>query len=165
MINLRAVKTGCRYTVPVCGRDKVAAEISGMQTCTAATSQTEFLFPAPCGNRNCLRNGIICSSSYDGSFSVFFYACASQSYDAFFSYHKAYSNIFLNLFVIICSKRMRQQRLSLPQAKNSFYSIPKFSFQFPSWHQFFECSEGFPCTSRLHSLCLLSVHTCLRASI
>ena len=28
-------------------------------------------------------------SSYDDFFSAFFYACASQSYDAFFFYHKA----------------------------------------------------------------------------
>jgi hypothetical protein len=35
--------------------------------------------------------------SCDGSFSVFFYACASRSYDAFFFYHKAYQNNFLNL--------------------------------------------------------------------
>jgi len=35
-----------------------------------------------------------CFFSYDDSFSVFFYACASRSYDAFFSYHKAYSNNF-----------------------------------------------------------------------
>jgi hypothetical protein len=35
-----------------------------------------------------------CSSSYDGSFSVFFYAYASQFYDASFFYHKAYSNNF-----------------------------------------------------------------------
>jgi hypothetical protein len=40
------------------------------------------------------RKGTICFSSYDGFFSVFFYAYASQSYDAFFSYHKAYSNVF-----------------------------------------------------------------------
>ena len=43
---------------------------------------------------------IIYFSSYDDSFSVFFYACASQSYDAFFFYHKAYSNKFLKLFLI-----------------------------------------------------------------
>ena len=29
-------------------------------------------------------------SSYDGFFSIFFYAYALQSYDAFFFYHKAY---------------------------------------------------------------------------
>jgi hypothetical protein len=29
------------------------------------------------------------SSSYDGSFLVFFYVCALQSYDAFFFYRKA----------------------------------------------------------------------------
>ena len=29
------------------------------------------------------------SSSYDGFFSVFFYACALQFYDVFFFYHKA----------------------------------------------------------------------------
>jgi hypothetical protein len=29
------------------------------------------------------------SSSYDGFFLVFFYACALQSYDVFFFYHKA----------------------------------------------------------------------------
>jgi hypothetical protein len=34
--------------------------------------------------------------SYDGSFLVFFYACASQFYDAFFFYHKAY---FVNVFI------------------------------------------------------------------
>jgi hypothetical protein len=32
---------------------------------------------------------------YDGSFLIFFYACASQFYDAFFFYHKAY---FVNVF-------------------------------------------------------------------
>ena len=35
-------------------------------------------------------------SFYDGSFSIFFYACASQFYDAFFFYHKAY---FVNVFI------------------------------------------------------------------
>ena len=39
----------------------------------------------------------VTSFSYDGFFSVFFYACASRSYDAFFSYHKAYSNNLKNL--------------------------------------------------------------------
>jgi hypothetical protein len=42
---------------------------------------------------------LTCSSSYDGSFSVFFFACASQFYDASFFYHKAYSNNFLILFI------------------------------------------------------------------
>jgi len=32
-----------------------------------------------------------CSSSCDDFFLVFFYACASQFYDAFSFYHKAYS--------------------------------------------------------------------------
>lgn len=36
------------------------------------------------------------SFSYDGSFSIFSYACASQFYDAFFFYHKAY---FVNVFI------------------------------------------------------------------
>ena len=31
----------------------------------------------------------IYSFFYDGSFLIFFYACASQFYDAFFFYHKA----------------------------------------------------------------------------
>jgi len=31
------------------------------------------------------------SSSYGGSFSIFSYACASQFYDAFFFYHKAFT--------------------------------------------------------------------------
>jgi len=37
-------------------------------------------------------------SSYDGSFLVFFYVYASQFYDAFFFYHKAYfvMNFFMN---------------------------------------------------------------------
>ena len=37
---------------------------------------------------------------YDGSFLIFFYACASQFYDAFFFYHKAYfvNVLFNNLF-------------------------------------------------------------------
>jgi hypothetical protein len=34
--------------------------------------------------------------SYDGSFSIFSYAYASQSYDAFFFYHKAY---YVNVFM------------------------------------------------------------------
>jgi hypothetical protein len=38
----------------------------------------------------------IYSFSYDGSFLIFFYACASQFYDAFFFYHKAY---FVNVFI------------------------------------------------------------------
>ena len=39
----------------------------------------------------------IYSSFYDGSFSIFFYACASQFYDAFFFYHKAYFvNVLFN---------------------------------------------------------------------
>ena len=33
---------------------------------------------------------------YDGSFLIFSYACASQFYDAFFFYHKAY---FVNVFI------------------------------------------------------------------
>jgi hypothetical protein len=37
----------------------------------------------------------ICSSSYGGSFSIFSYAYASQSYDAYAFYHKAYSMLFL----------------------------------------------------------------------
>jgi len=74
------------------GGIKVAA-IGGVQTNTGGktTSQTETPVPARGGNRCFLPRKVI-SSSYDGSFSVFFYACASQFYDAFFSYHKAYSN-------------------------------------------------------------------------
>jgi hypothetical protein len=55
-----------------------------------------------------LREDVI-SFSYDGSFSVFFYACASQFYDASFSYHKAYSNNFLILLILI---RLKLQVLS-----------------------------------------------------
>ena len=40
---------------------------------------------------------LIYSFSYDGSFSVFFYAYASPFYDAFFFYHKAYFRIFFKL--------------------------------------------------------------------
>jgi hypothetical protein len=40
---------------------------------------------------------LTCSSFCDDSFSVFFYVCASQFYDASFSYHKAYSNNFKKL--------------------------------------------------------------------
>jgi hypothetical protein len=36
----------------------------------------------------------ICSSSYDDSFSGVSYVCVWRSYDAFFSYHKAYFKIF-----------------------------------------------------------------------
>jgi hypothetical protein len=35
----------------------------------------------------------------DGFFSVFFYACASQFYDASFFYRKAYSDNFLILII------------------------------------------------------------------
>jgi len=38
----------------------------------------------------------IYSFSYDGSFLIFSYACASQFYDASFFYHKAY---FVNVFI------------------------------------------------------------------
>ena len=38
---------------------------------------------------------------YDGSFSIFSYACASQFYDAFFFYHKAY---FVNVLLMIIFK-------------------------------------------------------------
>src|SRR5260221_12888345 len=41
-----------------------------------------------------VRKRTICSSSYGGSFLVFSYACASQSYDAYAFYHKAYSMHF-----------------------------------------------------------------------
>ncbi|MGZ8539582.1 MAG: hypothetical protein ACXWV6_02985, partial [Chitinophagaceae bacterium] len=73
------------------------ANLYGRQT----TSQLKLISPPKAGQGSfVLRKEInIISSSYDGSFSVFFYACASQSYDAFFSYHKAYSNNFLILFI------------------------------------------------------------------
>jgi hypothetical protein len=73
-----------------------------VQTCTADNRSTEFR--PPLAGRNSLKKRIIYSSSYDDSFSVFFYAYASQFYDAFFSYHKAYSNIFLNLVYTISFK-------------------------------------------------------------
>jgi len=38
----------------------------------------------------------IYSFFYVGSFLIFSYACASQFYDAFFFYHKAY---FVNVFI------------------------------------------------------------------
>jgi hypothetical protein len=40
---------------------------------------------------------LVISFSYDGSFLVSFYACASQFYDAFFFYHKAY---FVNVLFL-----------------------------------------------------------------
>jgi hypothetical protein len=47
---------------------------------------------------------LIYFSSYDDSFSVFFYACASQSYDASSFYHKAYQKFFylLKISLSIC---------------------------------------------------------------
>jgi hypothetical protein len=49
----------------------------------------------------------ICSSFCDGFFLISFYACASQFYDAFFSYHTAYENVFLiiNKFSFFISTR------------------------------------------------------------
>jgi len=43
---------------------------------------------------------IIYSSSYDDSFSVFFYACALQFCDVFFFYHKAFQYSLKNNNVI-----------------------------------------------------------------
>ena len=77
--------------------DKVAAIGWGANLYGRQNNQsTETPIPPKAGQGSfVLRKEInIISSSYDGSFSVFFYACASQSYDAFFSYHKAYSNNF-----------------------------------------------------------------------
>jgi hypothetical protein len=89
---------------------KKLQQISGVQTYTAGNQSTEFLPDSTImimkdPGETVFKKRIICFSSYDGSFSVFFYACASQFYDAFFSYHKAYSNIFLILFIIIRSKK------------------------------------------------------------
>jgi hypothetical protein len=42
------------------------------------------------------KKDFIYSSSYDGSFSVFFYAYASRSYDAYAFYHKAYFSAFIS---------------------------------------------------------------------
>ncbi len=73
--------------------DKVA-EWGEVQTCTTANNQsTETPVPSVKAGQDSFvlrKETNIISSSYDGFFSVFFYACASQSYDAFFSYHKAY---------------------------------------------------------------------------
>jgi hypothetical protein len=66
----------------------------GMQTYTADNQSTEKNSTGSGSQPELIKS--TCSSSYDDSFSVFFYACASQFYDASFSYHKAYSNIFLN---------------------------------------------------------------------
>ena len=81
-------------------RDKVAV-IGGVQTYTGKQPvKLKLLFCLMCGTGKFrTKKGLFISSSYDGSFSVFFYACASQFYDASFSYHKAYSNNFLILFI------------------------------------------------------------------
>ncbi|MDB5253650.1 MAG: hypothetical protein JWP27_2819 [Flaviaesturariibacter sp.] len=42
-------------------------------------------------------------ASYDDSFSIFSYACASQFYDAFFFYHTAYL-IIIWLLKSICER-------------------------------------------------------------
>jgi hypothetical protein len=78
-----------------CGWDKGCSKIGKVQTNTGGktTSQTETPVPPLAGQVSFVLRKVI-SFSYDGFFSVFFYACASQFYDAFSSYHKAYSNNF-----------------------------------------------------------------------
>ena len=80
--------------------------------------------------RNNAAPGVIYFFSCDGSFSVFFYACASRSYDAFFFYHKAYQNNFLNLVI---------KYVYLKSLQRLFFefvdSIPYRGFDLFGWYQ------------------------------
>ena len=81
-------------------RGKLQQLVVGCKLIRAANNQsTETPVPLKVGQDSFVLSRLVISFSYDGSFSVFFYACASQSYDASFSYHKAYSNNFKILFI------------------------------------------------------------------
>ena len=102
MNHLRAavVNTGCQKRIPNLGinPDELREQIGGGRTYGNTTGKLKFRSPSMATE---VRTGkeIIYFFSYDGSFSVFFYVYASQFYDASFFYHKAYSNIFLKMFI------------------------------------------------------------------
>jgi hypothetical protein len=66
----------------------IEEQIGGVANSTA-DNQSRTGYAGSQSGISSLRKKIIYSSSCDDSFLIFFYACASRSYDAFSFFHKA----------------------------------------------------------------------------